>query len=427
MRKLYENGRQVKVLLGGPPCKGISRIGRAKIASLRDQGVHGWINRQYGDDRNLLFLKYVSFLSALQPDVFVFENVRHFTSSLSIDHSEFDAVKSLSEAIEAVSSNTFFYECSSKILRADEHGCPQERERFFFVGMKCATASSIKNMQVSKLLALPKRDTSLPLIAALLGLGTPQEFRFGDDSSVSLAAKCVSYECTLQHLGEVAREFTEWIHACPRSLENKSINNVDSHVYRAVREDDASLIALFGPGKRWMDYTVNEGETINQLRILLNKTVNEKSAEKLISVLKKAVDGRSLVLRLLMEEMSKSQLDLFGGGGTHHLLNDTYLQKGPDNHGDWFERLDPMTPCKTIVSHMARDTYSFFHPWESRPLTVREAARIQTFPDWFEFGMLGMCDAYEIVGNAVPPLLSNQIALRISTALASRNIPIHSA
>jgi site-specific DNA-cytosine methylase len=67
---------------------------------------------------------------------------------------------------------------------------------------------------------------------------------------------------------------------------------------------------------------------------------------------------------------------------------------------------------------MAKDTYQYVHPWEARTLSVREAARVQTFPDWFSFGSLGFVDALRNVGNAVPPLLAVQIADRIAQVLS---------
>ena len=56
-----------------------------------------------------------------------------------------------------------------------------------------------------------------------------------------------------------------------------------------------------------------------------------------------------------------------------------------DNFHDKFYRLNPEKPCRTIVSHLAKDGNSFIHPFENRSITVREAARIQTFPDDFIF------------------------------------------
>lgn len=80
------------------------------------------------------------------------------------------------------------------------------------------------------------------------------------------------------------------------------------------------------------------------------------------------------------------------------------------NFYDKFYRLNPEKPCRTIVSHLAKDGNSFIHPFENRSITVREAARVQSFPDSFIFTGSRTTQFIQ-VGNAVPPLLAHIIGL----------------
>jgi DNA (cytosine-5)-methyltransferase 1 len=76
---------------------------------------------------------------------------------------------------------------------------------------------------------------------------------------------------------------------------------------------------------------------------------------------------------------------------------------------DRLKRLKENEPSWTIIAHIGMDGYMYIHPWENRTLSVREAARIQSFPDDFIF-IGNQQDTYVQVGNAVPPLLAQAVA-----------------
>jgi DNA (cytosine-5)-methyltransferase 1 len=80
-----------------------------------------------------------------------------------------------------------------------------------------------------------------------------------------------------------------------------------------------------------------------------------------------------------------------------------------DTFDDKYKRLDWDTRSRSITAHIAKDGYWYIHPEEHRTLTVREAARIQTFPDRFRFAG-HRSDAFRQIGNAVPPLLGEAAA-----------------
>jgi len=83
---------------------------------------------------------------------------------------------------------------------------------------------------------------------------------------------------------------------------------------------------------------------------------------------------------------------------------------------DRLKRLDPTKPSWTVLAHIGMDGYMYIHPSENRTLSVREAARIQSFKDSFVFTG-NMREQYIQVGNAVPPILAKAIALEIKKYL----------
>jgi DNA (cytosine-5)-methyltransferase 1 len=80
-----------------------------------------------------------------------------------------------------------------------------------------------------------------------------------------------------------------------------------------------------------------------------------------------------------------------------------------DVFDDKYARLRPDRPCKTIVAHLAKDGNGYVHPTQVRSITLREAARVQSFHDGYVF-CGSPSDQWIQVGNAVPPVLAEAIA-----------------
>jgi DNA (cytosine-5)-methyltransferase 1 len=83
---------------------------------------------------------------------------------------------------------------------------------------------------------------------------------------------------------------------------------------------------------------------------------------------------------------------------------------------DRYTRQHRNEPCSTIVAHLSKDGLMFIHPTQNRTLTPREAARIQSFPDWFEFP-IARTHQFRVIGNAVPPLVSEAIGIAVKNYL----------
>lgn len=91
-----------------------------------------------------------------------------------------------------------------------------------------------------------------------------------------------------------------------------------------------------------------------------------------------------------------------------------------DNFKDRYTRQHRNRLCSTIVAHLSKDGLMFIHPTQTRSLTPREAARVQSFPDWFQFPV-PRSHQYRLIGNAVPPLVGQALGHGIGLWLSAIN------
>jgi DNA (cytosine-5)-methyltransferase 1 len=106
-------------------------------------------------------------------------------------------------------------------------------------------------------------------------------------------------------------------------------------------------------------------------------------------------------------------------GTTYPRFRDYVPPYSVDSFNEKWRKLVPSQPSWTITAHLSKDTYSHIHfdSKQARALTIREAARIQSFPDAFRLaGNTG--DAFRQIGNAVPPLMAEAIGEKVKAILA---------
>lgn len=99
-------------------------------------------------------------------------------------------------------------------------------------------------------------------------------------------------------------------------------------------------------------------------------------------------------------------------------LPEEFKRYRDDIFDDKYKRLDENDLSRTITAHIAKDGYWYIHPRQNRTLTVREAARLQTFPDWYRFAGPPSA-AFRQIGNAVPPALARHLGASLRQTLGS--------
>ena len=377
---VLEPGEALSLVAGGPPCPGFSLIGRSKIMDLIKKGEygeskdarHGFID----DPRNHLFLEFVKYVKEFKPNYFVMENVSGM-SSYQIDD---DPI------VEVIKKKFTGYTVTERILCASDFGVPQDRKRIIFMGYKKGVNPCdfpLGTHESRRLIALDAIRDMVEFPPTKNGI-----VRVRDISTNSAG-------------GQFRKRMRNWTCTRPDEVIVASRNGVKtSHWTRSVNDRDVVLFPFIKSGAP----AVARGSLVfpeSKPRQIYGDIYPEMWNSHLVPAFRKA------------------GLSAWKRDGRHHVKNGhgkRWLMYPSKGFKDKMRRIRWDIPAPTIVAHLAKDGYMFIHPFIDRTITVREAARFQSFPDSFEFlGSMG--SQFRQVGNAVPPLLAEALGRAILQAL----------
>lgn len=385
------NGASNWLLIGGPPCQAYSLAGRSRIRGKNNQ-------RKYREDRrHFLYKEYLQILSDHQPPVFVMENVKGLLSSKRVRaESTFDLILAdLEYPNSAYRKNTeelLHYKLFSLskdyiegsklepkdyIIRSEDYGIPQARHRIIIFGIR-------SDIYKSAPMPLKKVQIQVPIDDVI---GDLPPLRSGLSKQVDSSE--------------------EWLNAVKSIANAKWLNNksVSEELRWAIIEESKKIDASLTRGAPFI--ATRKAITIEWfVDDLLNGICNHESRSHIFEDLHRyffaavfaSLNHRSPTLNDFPPEL---------------LPKHENVQEALDGSkfNDRFRVQISGRPSTTVVSHISKDGHYYIHydPSQCRSLTVREAARLQTFPDNYFFEG-NRTQQYHQVGNAVPPLLANKIA-----------------
>jgi DNA (cytosine-5)-methyltransferase 1 len=149
--------------------------------------------------------------------------------------------------------------------------------------------------------------------------------------------------------------------------------------------------------------------------------------------MRKYKKGNEGVLNHICRSHNVLDLQIFGlmeQGGLYRDIPDELKRYRSDIFDDKYRRLRWDSPSWTLTAHLKKDGLAYIHPKQTRSISVREAARLHSFPDHFIFDA-PMTAMFELIGNSVPPLMAEAIAKPIVKQLKAyysnhTNVPVHS-
>jgi len=368
------------ILIGGPPCQAYSLAGRS-----RNKGKADYVPED--DERHYLYREYVRILDRLRPAAFVMENVKGMLSSKVDGGSIFSKVLDdlenagdgyrllpLARPTPADGSRAA---AQDFLIRAEDHGVPQARHRVIILGIRTDLAEGLvlNGPLVSPHPAqISVNDVIGDLLRLRSGLSSKDGFEAWQaalrDQATAIAAS-----------DEVPDEIREL--ALSLSTANDIPRLRCSHWKGEATSMPEHLRGWFADP-------------------LLEATLQHETRGHIPQDL-----GRYLYSAAFTRAFGSSpKLVEFP-----EFLQPQHRNRTSGDFADRFRTQAANRPATTVTSHISKDGHYFIHPdpYQCRSLTVREAARLQTFPDNYLFSG-PRTKQYHQVGNAVPPFLAWQIA-----------------
>lgn len=390
-------GKDTWVLIGGPPCQAYSLAGRSRRAN--DKTFHK-------DEKHFLYREYLRIIKVHRPTIFVMENVKGLLSSQHSGNPMFEMILAdLSAPAPGLEYEirSFVKEGDSEnldpidfVIQAERHGIPQCRHRVILLGVRKDAGASRHNL----LSVLPKPVTVKQAIDDL------PRIRSRLSSNDSLEA------------------WREAVLEGPSFLEGWGTESEEAMSELMRSSAQAALIS--GVGKPFAQKLGRKPVLKDQTE--LQRWVNDRNLKGVCQHEARSHMPSDLARYLFAACFAQSQkysprLDIFP---PKLLPAHKNLKKNRDTEAipfkDRFRVQCAKEPATTIVSHIAKDGHYYIHydPTQCRSLTVREAARLQTFPDNYFFAG-NRTEQYTQVGNAVPPLLAHKLAKIVRNLLAGLN------
>lgn len=397
--ELGQTDQAVDVVIGGPPCQAFARVGRPK---LREVDEHPEAFRR--DPRARLYQEYLHYVDAFKPVAVLMENVPD-----SLNHGGQNIPEEICEVLEAKG-----YVAGYTLLNAAFYGVPQMRERMFLMAYRREVAQSIIFPEPTHWVQLPpgyegSRAVALKflkkdhLLEDAFDYIPPPEAKPNLTPAVTAAqalgdlpAIFARKELAEGRLKRGARRFDQIIpygNATPLSDYARIMrawngfeagNGLADHVIRYLPRD-YPLFARLKPGDQYP-------QAFEQANVMFEEALAARENQG-----KPIATGSAAY-----EALKKSIVPPYDPG------------KFPNK----WRKMWRDEPARTLMAHLGKDSYSHIHydHEQARTISVREAARLQSFPDGFKFSGT-MNPAFRQIGNAVPPLMAKAIASQMAATL----------
>lgn len=388
----------IDIIIGGPPCQAYARVGRAKLREVADHPQAFRI-----DPRANLYLRYLHYVEKLKPLALLMENVPDI-----LNFGGHNVVEEMAEALDDMG-----YQAAYSLINAAHHGVPQMRDRVYLIAYRKELDAAVCFPAATHQCRLPAgysgtRAVALKLIDLLGGHGYVDA-----DTGHEGLPEAVNAQEAIGDLPPITAHLDG-------TLKRGTRRFVDLARYRRITSNLSSYARAM---RSWPGFESEEGVYDHVLRFLPRDA----------PIFRRMQPGDEYpAARRIAEDLFKRKAKrrglASGTAGWRTLRKSTVPPYDPSKFPNRWWKLRADGPVRTLTAHIGKDTYSHIHydSDQARVITVREAARLQSFPDGFIFAGT-MNPAFRQIGNAVPPLLGRQLALAIVRTIRNTILPAMAA
>jgi len=346
------------------------------------------------DPRSNLYLRYLHYVTQLQPVAVVMENVPDV-----INYGGHNIPEEICEVLEDLG-----YECRYTLLNAVFYGVPQMRERMILVGVARELRVQPAFPTPTHFIELPPGYGSLRKVALRTLMQDSHKSGAGNHLVPPPAAdphlpKFVSAQEALEDLPPITVHLEGKLKKAPRRFDTLAR-------YRPVEPGPYARMM-----REWPGFENTEGVLDHVIRYL----PRDYEIFRRMRPGDQYPQAHRIALRIFEERRAFMESLGFPMDESSPFYKRLRVQSvppyDPGKFPNKWRKLEADQPARTLMAHLGKDSYSHIHydSEQSRTISVREAARLQSFPDGFVFAGT-MNPAFRQIGNAVPPLLAWRVA-----------------
>ena len=386
------------VIVGGPPCQAFARVGRAKLREIAEHP-----EAFLADPRSNLYLRYLDYVREFKPLALLMENVPDV-----LNYGGHNIPHEICEVLSELGYNARY-----TMLNSVYYGVPEMRERMFLIAYH-------NSVDVEEWFPVPTHWIQLPRgydssrQVAMKTIRQPDLFNnafYFQEPPKALKDKCqraVTAREALSDLPSIPSDSPQKNSKGPRNFDTlvEYSKDIPENPYQEIM-------------RNWPGFEANSGVKDHVIRFL----PRDYKIFARMNPGDQYPEAHALSLKMFSERLhaieSSEGIKLIPKSKRYEEERIKFvLPYDPGKFPNKWRKMEPDKPARTLMAHLGKDSYSHIHydNNEARTISVREAARLQSFPDGFVFE--GPMNAgLRQIGNAVPPLMAKAIAEIMITEL----------